>query len=500
LRIPWALCILLIFNELKHKPKEIQKMSLTKIINAALDSFKQNFKTICQNSKDMIDTLDHDNFKVMTSALMEASRCAGKAGLEEYLRQHDTTTPTIEKNGSVLRYKGTSSKELLTLFGTISANRAMYYDEKHGGAYHFPLDTALGIEKDDFATLETREMILFASASCVPQELSDLLKKCSLCTPSRTAVQNIMNRDGKHMETMRETLSEKTFKEQNIPEATDALVASLDGVNVLLRQPGKKKGRKSTRPIENDSRDSTTSYHNAMVGSVSFYTGDNDNKPDRIESIYTARMPQEKSTEFKADFLRMLTAVEEKIPHHKRGTIPKILLTDGHLMIKGFAKDSKRLHTYEKLLDFFHATEHLSKAAHAMYGENSDFSKAYFKKWREKLKTAHGAPNAIYRSLNGFQKRHNLSGKRAKDLETEITFFKKNKKLMKYYDFIQRGLPIGSGPIEAAAKTIVRQRMCRSGMSWSKEKGQYVLTIRAYVQSGLWDSVWENYKQLKKIA
>ena len=67
----------------------------------------------------MLDTLDNGNFKLMTSALMEASRCAGKAGLEEYLSQHDTIKPTIEKNGSVLRYKGTSSKELLTLFGTI---------------------------------------------------------------------------------------------------------------------------------------------------------------------------------------------------------------------------------------------------------------------------------------------------------------------------------------------------------------------------------------------
>ncbi len=71
---------------------------------------------------------------------------------------------------------------------------------------------------------------------------------------------------------------------------------------------------------------------------------------------------------------------------------------------------------------------------------------------------------------------------------------------MKYYDFNKRGLPIGSGPIEAAAKTIVRQRMCRSGMSWSCEKGQYVLTVRAYVKSGLWDKVWEQYINLKKVA
>ena len=71
---------------------------------------------------------------------------------------------------------------------------------------------------------------------------------------------------------------------------------------------------------------------------------------------------------------------------------------------------------------------------------------------------------------------------------------------MHYYDFLQRGLPIGSGPIEAAAKTIVRQRMCRSGMSWSCEKGQYILTVRAYVQSGLWEETWYQFVKLKKAA
>jgi len=71
---------------------------------------------------------------------------------------------------------------------------------------------------------------------------------------------------------------------------------------------------------------------------------------------------------------------------------------------------------------------------------------------------------------------------------------------MKYCDFIQRALPIGSGLLEAAAKTIVKQRMCRSGMHWSVEKSQYVLTIKAYVQSGVWENAWLNYVHLKKAA
>jgi hypothetical protein len=150
------------------------------------------------------------------------------------------------------------------------------------------------------------------------------------------------------------------------------------------------------------------------------------------------------------------------------------------------------------LVDFYHVTEHLSKAADAAYGEQTDWSKWWYDKWRASLKTDPTAPGAILRSLKGLHERHDLPAKRKKDLETEITFFKNNQHLMKYPDFIDRKLPIGSGPIEAAAKTIVKQRMCRSGMRWSRSKGQYVLAIRAFVQSGMWDSAWNQYKKLKK--
>ena len=70
-------------------------MSLTKIINAALKSFKQNFKTICQNSNDMLDTLDNDSFKLMTSALLDAARCVGKDGLPLSLIETTSVIPVM---------------------------------------------------------------------------------------------------------------------------------------------------------------------------------------------------------------------------------------------------------------------------------------------------------------------------------------------------------------------------------------------------------------------
>jgi len=71
---------------------------------------------------------------------------------------------------------------------------------------------------------------------------------------------------------------------------------------------------------------------------------------------------------------------------------------------------------------------------------------------------------------------------------------------MTYADFRRRGLPIGSGPVEAACKSVVKTRMCRSGMRWSREGGQKILNLRVVVKSDRWDGFWENYMTLKRAA
>ena len=83
----------------------------------------------------------------------------------------------------------------------------------------------------------------------------------------------------------------------------------------------------------------------------------------------------------------------------------------------------------------------------------------------------------------------------AKELEKQMGFFKRNARYMNYGSFVARNLPIGSGPTEAACKTIVKERMCRSGMRWDREKGKAVLTLRAVSKSRQWDQVWNSYHQ-----
>ena len=53
-----------------------------------------------------------------------------------------------------------------------------------------------------------------------------------------------------------------------------------------------------------------------------------------------------------------------------------------------------------------------------------------------------------------------------------------------------RNLPIGSGVVEAANKSIVTKRFKGSGMRWSMEGGQAIMTFRALILSGRFDRAW----------
>lgn len=66
---------------------------------------------------------------------------------------------------------------------------------------------------------------------------------------------------------------------------------------------------------------------------------------------------------------------------------------------------------------------------------------------------------------------------------------------MQYADYIEKGWPIGSGVIETACKSVVKQRMCRSGQRWSIKGGQAILNLRTVVKSKRWEGFWNEFTE-----
>jgi hypothetical protein len=315
-----------------------------------------------------------------------------------------------------------------------------------------------------------------------------------------------------------------------VPEATQIIVASLDGANVLLREKGTKRGRPAQRPgfkipqtsisatgvaadeakvkAEADATNTcykNTCYKNAMVGSFSFYrqedgvvdieNGEEGVVPHRLGSIYCARMPEDKATGFKQEFEAILEEVDDILGSAQNNDeMIRILLLDGARPLWNYVENNPLFTGYVMLLDFFHGTEHLSLLAQALFGKGSKQAQQWYDKWRFTLKYEKGAVEGIVRSAAYYGNKLRLPKSRRKDMERELVFFKRNKERMNYHEHVEKGWPIGSGPVEAACKTIVKQRMCQSAMRWNRDGGTNVLALRVLCKSGQWDNAWQRYR------
>ena len=110
------------------------------------------------------------------------------------------------------------------------------------------------------------------------------------------------------------------------------------------------------------------------------------------------------------------------------------------------------------------------------------------------------APKQVINSMQYDRKKNKLSPLRLEELDKQITFFERNQKHMTYASFLKRGLPTGSGPVDAACKTVVKTRMGRSGMRWNRQSDQHVLNLRSYALSDQWNELWAIIIKLKNAA
>lgn len=67
-----------------------------------------------------------------------------------------------------------------------------------------------------------------------------------------------------------------------------------------------------------------------------------------------------------------------------------------------------------------------------------------------------------------------------------VGYFFHNRQRMDYAAYRQAGLPIGSGTIESACKTVVQARMKQAGMRWSRDGAQAMLALRCLLLSNRW--------------
>ena len=143
--------------------------------------------------------------------------------------------------------------------------------------------------------------------------------------------------------------------------------------------------------------------------------------------------------------------------------------------------DPKRV---ERVLDFYHATHHVSLALHALDLAEAERTATY-RVLRHQLRK--GRSREVVATLQSMaQGQPPDSG-----VWVEIEFLDKHEPHLRYDWFRYRGRPLGSGAVESAMRRVINLRLKGNGIYWCEENAEAMLVLRAAALTGRWEETME---------
>jgi hypothetical protein len=156
-----------------------------------------------------------------------------------------------------------------------------------------------------------------------------------------------------------------------------------------------------------------------------------------------------------------------------------VFLSDGALWLENLR--NKLFPDSIGIVDFYHASQHLYKIADTLRFHSRKKKNAFVEKCYRFLELGEIEPMADLIMWKAIDSNRESVGK-------QLSYFTGNKDRMRYGLFRAAGLFIGSGVIEAGCKTIVENRLNRSGMRWTKKNAANVIALRCAIYSGAYDA------------
>ena len=146
----------------------------------------------------------------------------------------------------------------------------------------------------------------------------------------------------------------------------------------------------------------------------------------------------------------------------------QVFVTDGAQWIHHWLQASYPHATH--ILDFYHVAEKLAAAAQATNAPASWLPAQYARLWA-------GQSPAVERAVAA------LPGLAAPLADQLVSYLRTNRARLRYDLFRQRGLLCGSGPVEAAHRTLLQVRLKRSGQRWSNDGLDRLVRLRSALKS-----------------
>ena len=381
---------------------------------------------------------------------------AGSIATGTALKYLDTDGSQIEIAGEVMYSKGEQPKGYQTPYGEVEVKRHVY-QRAGGGKTYCPLEreARIIITSTPFFAQQVCSKLAYGSARELQRDLGE--------NHGRRVAVSYIQRLSEGVSSIIEAKEESwNYVPPKMEMEITSVAVGLDGTCMLLCEGG---------------------WREAMVGTISLYDSDG----ERQHTIYIGATPEYGKGKFLERLEREIQRTKARYPD-----ATYIGIADGAASNWQFLKN----HTSEQILDFYHASGYLGAVAVALYPKNLEQQKQWLKINSHKLKHELGAADLLYQQMLELSQ----SGKRPKAIQeklvTAVTYYENHRHQMNYALSREKYYPIGSGVTEAACKTLIKQRLCCSGMRWKETGAAVVLSLRALVLTQTrWSQFWNKLDQ-----
>ncbi len=375
--------------------------------------------------------------------------------------------------GHLSQYLGRRKKTFVTVVGAIHLKRAYYHCSECGSGW-CPRDVMLGFVGHQSPGVQRLVAYLAEKEAFIPA--GDTLKVVGGINVSARDVERSAEATGQDMIEKRKRADAETltapFEIYSQGEPIPILYVQTDGTGVPVTKK-EMEGRKGKQP------DGSGKTREAKTGAVfTQTTTDADGFPlrDAASTSYLG------SIETAEEFGPKLFA--EAIRRGLYRSAKTVFIGDGALWIWGLA--TLYFPGAIEIVDIYHARERLHELLAELHPEKGEFFEERKSRWLDWL-DAGLIENIMKESMRLLPE----EGKRRDSLITQIEYYDRNKNRMRYAEFRAQGLFIGSGVIEGCCKSIVSNRMKKSGARWTVKDANKIIALRCTKASNQWEDYWQ---------
>lgn len=422
------------------------------------------------------------DLEAVETAMRSAMHQAGASALAQLLRYDppDADHRTIPCScGRAAHYKELRSKTVLTVLGPVQLSRP-YYRCADCAKGQYPVDTELGIAGLESSPGVRRMEAVVGSEmpfapGCEPMKLLaglDVTAK-AIERAAESIGAEIAQRDEQEIGRAKQLVLPVVSK-QNIPK----MYVLMDGVQVPV-VAAETEGR--TGRIEGQ----RARTRECKLGCVFTQTTvDQEGWPIRDPDSTTYVGAIETAEEFG---FRLYTEAWRR--GWEWATI-KVVIADGAVWIWNLA--DQHFPGAIQIVDLYHARQHLGKIAALLHPQDPAAKKLWMTPMKDLLDDGDIEPLVTH--LREISAANADAADLAREVLKEAEYFATNAHRMRYPEFREKGLFVGSGVIEAGCKSVAGSRLKRSGMFWTVRGANAIIALRCCRIDGRFEDYWEQHR------